>query len=260
MTNSEETPAKNVKILFLDESISQKNSFIIVGGFFCDAKIIFEMEKEIAKILNDNSMKDLKNLKERNFDPQKRLLVNRQISNVMRKYGARILCAAVLKKSSFLIKVKDEYISYSPFLDGSKLVLERFHKNLTAQDTGFVFYDTAEDKAHLLKILEADNVEFKHTKYLFQIPTWTSTDSLKTKIYSFCFLDDLHSLGIRLADLICGVLQKAVDNFAKECKLEDIDQNLENLNKKFYALNEYWDLFVRSSAGKITGYGIKTWR
>lgn len=259
MTNSEASD-KNVKVLFLDESISQKNPFIVVGGFFCDAKIIFEMEREITKVLNDNSMKDLKDLKEKKCDSQKRLLVNRQVSNVLRKYGARILCAVVLKKSSFLLKVKEEYISYSPFLDGSKLVLERFHKNLTNQDMGFVFYDTAEDKAHLLKVLEADNVEFKHTKYLFQIPTWTSTDILKTKIYSFCFLDDLHSLGIRLADLMCGVLQKAVDNFSKENRLEDIDNDLENLNKRFYALNEYWDLFVRSAVGKIAGYGIKTWR
>lgn len=248
---------KSLKILFLDESGSEAHLCNTVGGFFCDSDNIISLEQMVREIMDEYQMVNLKEVRLR-FDESVRKKVNKRIAEILSMHNAKILSAIVIKRD-FRLKVQNHVLVSSAYLEACRLVLERFPRNLSQNEFGIVFYDEADDKEHLsMSIDYQSTMKHKGINYLNSLPTF-SDNNLRKKIYAFNFLKDDDSISIQIADLICGALQKAVNNFLARHDKGELLRSVEQLDDQFYALKEFWPLFVKDSSGKVNGFGIKFW-
>ena len=248
---------RKIKILFLDESFPKDIDITVVAGFFIDSSKIFYLENEIKKILNEFSLNNLNDLKDKKLDINTRKEINNKIANLLKECESKILCAIILNKDSRIKSHGKDYV-FSEILNAIRFVLERFVMNLSDDEKGIVFYDETENLGFLNKILKNERtIIHKRVTYIGQI---TSKIDLTQKIYCILHLSDDDSLSIKIADIIAGSIQVAIKNLLKKRKIDTLKEDIENLNHYFYGLNPYWGLFPREkNTNRISGYGIKIW-
>jgi len=253
-----------MKILFIDESKSRNNSFIVVGGLFIDSELLFPFEEGLKGMLDKYELTEPEDIRKKHIKRNLREQITKDIYLLLKKYHVSLIASVINGKDKFIGKINSILKIYqSPTLTGTYLIIERFYFELKKEDQkGIIYYDKAKDKQHLLEVLyNTSSIKLDKSLYETNLNKMISSEELLKRIYALTFLDNKKSFSMQMSDLIVGALREAIDNYLKEKDndLINLEENLENLRKYFYAFNNYYDLYCKNDEGRVKGYGIKVW-
>lgn len=241
-----------MKFLFTDESVSTENKFIVITGFYYDANYIKKIEEKLREECKKFGLISIEYVKNKEIDKQTREKFNNKVAEVIAEVGSRIISIVILSQENI-----------ESYLNGMRLLIERFFKELkNIDDIGLILYDEDYSKKNFIKKSLIDNggfIKIGTKTYLTSLPNFISQQEIRNRVILFLFVDNKECFSIQVASIICGAVQKAINNLLKEKKALTPD-NVEMLSEYFYGLKPYWNLFSRSPQGKIYGWGIKVWR
>jgi len=240
-----------MEILFLDESEKQKNKneryFFCLCGLMVDENKLFTLDDELNKLRKNYRFSNLKDLRQR-LPHRTKIKRTKEIYEILRSNGAKII-SAILGD----VALKDINAVDNAYFGALTFLIERFFIHLGKnRKVGIIIFDSVDKTVE--KNLRKKSFEFvskeKHIMY------GNEKGCYKEKIYpSILFSDDEHSTILQATDLIATSLNHAVWTIIRKGKI-----NLENLPNENKYLKIYWPLFVKSPAGKVSGWGIKFWR
>ena len=252
-----------MRIMFLDESDVDPNKpninirFFLMTGLIVDSNLIVDLDNELQNLKEKFQLDNFKELRENKLNnSEKNLLVNNEVSNLLEKYGCKVISALIGSKYLKTLKMTPDdsngylYLKYSQTYD---FIIERFLLNLRNwKEKGLIIVDKLAS-GKIEKPLQKDffdrvlkgNLEM-YGKFLGRYSEYI--------LKSLLFLDDKYSNILQATDLICYAFRNRWYDLERG-KIKDFwtNENKEDL------LKVYWKLLVSSPQGKINGYGLKIW-
>lgn len=237
--------------IFIDESKKQdskynKELFALTGLVVNNANLI-NLENELREFKNKYDILHLKELRAQRSKEEKLNRTN-EIVQILRNNDVKII-SALLGKETLKSKKKIE----DSYFDTLTFIIERFFLHLKKERrTGLIIHDSVP------KDLEKD-IQSKIYMHILQsevIMYGSSKGFLKDRIHSaILFSNDGHCELLQVSDLISAALNHAAITCLRSNKYIAVSS--------LYEYNEflkvYWPLFVTSSNGEISGWGIKLW-
>ncbi len=243
-----------MQFLFIDDTaqinIRAKQFFCLIGLSVGSGKLI-EFENDLLAISRENSIDNLKDLRSMRFTHAQKLVITECICNALVAAQAKAL-AIVLGRQALRNHKKDE----SLYVGALTFLLERFFISLNKpgkEDSGMMVMDTV-DTPEMGNKIRKKFFDFVTTQE--QAYAWTSHGLYCKRICpSLMLVDDKNSPAIQVADLIAVSLKSALNS----CIANTGMYNIESLCNYDSYLSKYWNFFVRSHTGSVTGWGIKYW-
>ena len=223
--------------------------FLLCGMEIESTKLI-HLENKLASLCDEWGLKSLKSLRNtKQFTTIQKLNRTKEIVTLLKQNDVKVL-STILKRLS----LEEQRNPSAKYCDALGFILERFYIPLRKKnEDGIIFMDCVNKK--IQSSLIETFAEFGQQEHIMK---GVLQGKYKERVYrQLFFCDDKYSHIAQVTDLICASLQNAV--WAAANKNELNSTNLDKLPDYCTYLKLYWDLFVKDSSGKVSGWGIKLW-
>lgn len=234
-----------MKLLFLDESETHKQ-FFLISGLLIDSKNLLKLNSELNTYRDSLGVKNFKHIrKDIKYKREKNIEVSKKIYKLLNLFDSKILCT-ILGNTTTLATTSDKrYLAALSFL------MERFALQIRPEQ-GMVLFDQMGSSLQ-------GNIEHDFNKMIQEeslVMKGKSLGMLNDYIYpSISFVnDDFHSI-IQVADLISTSFSLGIRKSIEQTTYISINK----LREYSPYLDIYWPLVVKSWEGKADGWGVKLW-
>lgn len=240
-----------MKFLFIDESEKQEGKnrryFFCLCGLMVNEDNLLTLTNELDTLRKKYKLSNLKDARKK-LPRRTKTKITKEIFRILQSNNTEIISAILGNRALMEINRVD-----NAYFDSLTFLIERFFIHLEkSRKAGIIVFDSVNKSVE--KSLRKKSFDFiskeKHIMY------GTVKGHYNEKIFpSIFFSNDQHCTVLQATDLIATCLNSAFWACVKERNLDVED--LPNRNKY---LKTYWPLFVKSSTGKVNGWGVKIWR
>jgi hypothetical protein len=235
-----------MKLLFIDESFSQKNDFVILG-IIIDSTMLINLEKQLSafrvKNLGGENLKFLRTT--RSIARDTKLKLSQELYSSLKPFSIKLISVVLGTWSATRRTHIDQYC------EAMRFMIERFffylHQN---NDLGIIIIDSNQNSAQ-------KEIRNKANQYILE--TTKREGKIRSRIYApVFFCEDSYSNLIQLSDLMCAGIQNATFEYLKNNKEESLKKNEEALFQCNPFMSLYKEYFL-TFRDNISGAGIKFW-
>jgi hypothetical protein len=241
-----------MQILFADES--ERDKTLKNRPFFCIAGLCVEEEKlrdindRLNLLLDTHGLANLKETRTKGLNEATKLQITEDICTILSQNSV-VARAIIIGDSTITSTTTREQKYMSAFF----FLIERWYITLRKNSaSGLMIFDMLGSKAEL----PLSKLFYEHVTTRESTHEGKSYGKFKNHIYpTLLFSPDENCPLLQVADLIGVSLNSAVTQAFKKHKIIPIAE----LPEENPMLKTYWQLFLKSPGGRISGWGIKMW-